>query len=56
MKLIKKELTKLWKEKNKEKISLNSDPLNIKGVGGKNEEKSLIKMMQGPFYKQISKD
>lgn len=44
------------REETRKKSIRNSDPLNTKGVGETYEEKSLIKMMLGPFYKLISKD
>lgn len=34
----------------------NPEPLHTKGVSEENFEKSLIKIMQGPFYKLISKN
>ncbi len=44
------------REEQRKKQVRSNDPLNTKGVGETYDEKSLIKMMQGPFYKLISKD
>lgn len=44
------------KEETRKKQVRVAEPLNSKGVGETYEERSIIKMMKGPFYKMISKD
>jgi len=44
------------REEQRRQQARSTEPLNTKGVGETYEEKSLIKMMKGPFYKHISKE
>lgn len=42
------------REEQRKKQVRTAEPLNTKGVGETYEEKSLIKMMKGPFYQHAS--
>jgi len=44
------------REEQRKKAVRNSEPLNTKSVSETYEEKSVIKMMKGPFYKFISQE
>jgi hypothetical protein len=43
------------KEVQRKKMVSSSEPLNTKGVGETYDDKSLIKIIKGPFYKFISR-
>lgn len=44
------------REEQRKRQVRTAEPLNTKGVGETYEEKSLIKMMKGPFYQFASRD
>jgi hypothetical protein len=54
------DITRMNKTADKESLRVknarNAEPLNTKGVSETFQQKSIIKMNKGPFYKLISKD